>query len=255
MRWFDRAGGDGARRAQFADVSQTQRRIPSWVPGRSEAERRRESSLKPPKLPSEFVEAVRHELDHEYSSQSRISLLPDTGLRSERPAPASARGASLRAPAAAAPVQVVEALAPPVIDPQLIHAFEQAVLMLGREREQIFSQTAGQLAELAVLIARRVIGRELSLDPSLVRGLVREGVKALGQHDRVHLRLGSGFSSAREQLEEDLRRDDTRFEIHLDTTLDPYACLIETELGQVDESIEARLETLLQALRPESDAP
>jgi flagellar biosynthesis/type III secretory pathway protein FliH len=31
--------------------------------------------------------------------------------------------------------------------------------------------------------------------------------------------------------------------------------VVETELGRVDESIESRISTLLQALRPESDAP
>lgn len=257
MRWFDRGGGETARRAKFADVSQGQRRIPSWVPGRAEAERRRESSLQPPKLPAEFVDAVRQELDQEYGSQPRISLRPEIPLRSERPAPAAAAavvaGNSQRA--APAPASVREPPPAPSVDPQLVQAFEDAILLLGREREQLFLQTAGQLAELAVLIARRVIGRELALDPNVVRGLVREGIQALGQHDRVLVRLGAGFAQARERLEEDLKSSGTRFEIRLDAALERYACVIETDLGRVDESIESRLETLLQALRPESDAP
>src|SRR5689334_24690299 len=101
MRWFERSQADGARRAKFVDVSQNQqqRRIPSWVPGRAEHERRAESSLRPPKLPSEFVEAVRHELDQGYVAQARASLPPEaTGRRSELPQVPPALGSSAQNP-------------------------------------------------------------------------------------------------------------------------------------------------------------
>lgn len=250
MRWFERGLTDNAQRAKFVDVSQNQspRRIPSWVPGRNE--QRPESSLRPPKLPSEFVEAVRHELDQEYVAQARASLPPEAGARRSElpPQPIPA------APASSAQNPPPE---PPaaVVDPALVQALEVAVLQLAGERERVLSDTAGQIAQLAVLIARRVIGRELSLDPSLVRGLVREGIEALGQHDRVSIRLGAGFAAMQERLEEDLRSSGAKLDVRFDAALDEYGCLVETELGQVDESIESRLETLLHALKPDPDAP
>lgn len=253
MRWFERGMTDGAQRAKFVDVSPNQRRIPSWVPSRGDAERRAESSLRPPKLPSEFVEAVRHELDQEYVAQARASFLPPdpNARRSERPPP------SVRQPSATQNPQIVEAVEPPAptVDPALVHAWEHAVLLLAGERERVLSETAAQIAQLAVLIARRVIGRELTLDPTLVRGLVREGIEALGQHDRVTIRLGTGFGQVQERIEQDLRSSGARLDVRFDPTLDVYGCLVETELGQVDESIESRLKTLLEALTPDSDAP
>lgn len=249
MRWFERSHTDGAQRAKFVDVSPNQRRIPSWVPGRAEHERHRESSLRPPKLPSEFVEAVRHELDQEYVAQARASLPPEaTARRSEFPqAPASSAQDPQVLPVVEAPVATV--------DPALVQALEQAVLLLAAERQRVLSDTAGQIAQLAVLIARRVIGRELTLDPGLVRGLVREGIEALGQHDRVSIRLGAGFAPMQERLEEDLRSSGAKLDLRFDPTLETYGCLVETELGQVDESIESRLDTLLHALKPDPDAP
>lgn len=253
MRWFERGAADGAQRAKFVDISQgaTPRRIPSWVPGRAEHERRNES-LKPPKLPSEFVNAVRHELDQEYVAQARASLPPPDviGRRSELPPAPAPPASSAQNPAVAAPVEPPAA----TVDPALIQALEQAVMLFAGERERVLSETAGQIAELAVMIARRVIGRELSLDPSLVRGLVREGIQALGEHDRVSVRLGTGFSPMQERIEEDLRASGARLDIRFDASLEEYGCLIETELGQVDESIESRLETLLQALKPDPES-
>ncbi|MFZ5894321.1 MAG: FliH/SctL family protein [Myxococcota bacterium] len=248
MRWFDPSYPHGAQVARFADVSAGKRKVPSWVPNRSsDSPRRGESSLRPPRLPSEFVDAVRQELDHEIAPRMRASLIPEPiqPRLSERPAPSAPNAAQQPFVAMAEPVQV------PIVDPALVHAFERAVVDLASERERVFAETAGQLAELAALIARRVIGRELSLDPSVVRGLVREGIAALGQHDRVQIRLGAGFESMRERIENDLSASGARTEVRFDAALEPYGCLIETEMGQVDESIESRLETLLLALKPD----
>ncbi|MGC4092258.1 MAG: FliH/SctL family protein [Polyangiaceae bacterium] len=245
MRWFDPSFPHAAQAARFADVSAGKRKVPSWVPNRSE--RRGESSLRPPRLPNEFVDAVRQELDQEYAPRVRASIAPE--------APPAPRVSEHAPPPSVKHAPVVVPAPEPVIDPALIQGLEQAIVDLGSERERVFAETAGQLAQLAVLIARRVIGRELSLDPNLVRGLVREGLSALGQHDRVLVRLGSGFESARERIESDLSHNGARAEVRFDAALDAYGCMIETDMGQVDESIESRLETLLLALRPDPEAP
>ncbi|HYP88528.1 MAG TPA: FliH/SctL family protein, partial [Polyangiaceae bacterium] len=96
---------------------------------------------------------------------------------------------------------------------------------------------------------------EISLNPQIVAGLVNEGLSALGAHDRVLVRIGSAFAAARANLEQRLADRGAHAEVRLDQTLTEYGCVVETELGRVDESIESRISTLLQALRPESDAP
>ena len=138
------------------------------------------------------------------------------------------------------------------MDTELSHAFEEAVELLGQERQRVFEATASQLAELAAVIARRVIAREISLHPELVCDLVREGLEALGKHDRVLVRLGSGFESQRSSLAQRLGDRGSRVEVRVESNLPEHACLVETELGQVDESVETRLATLLHALRPDS---
>jgi hypothetical protein len=259
MKWFEQGAFGGAQRAKFQEVGTGQRRVPSWIPGRPAPERRNDgpaqTSLKPPKLPSEFVDAVRSELDQEYAGRARRSLPAEAGLRrSEIPqvsiSPA-APAVAAKEMVAAEPARAPEPAAP---DPQLIAAFEHALTLLGHERERLLTETAVQVAELALLIARRVIARELSLDPMLVRELVREGIEALGQHDRVVVRLGSAFAATREALEDELKLDGGRVEVRVDAALHAYGCVLETDLGQVDESIESRLQTLLLALNPDANA-
>ncbi len=252
MRWFEAPRGEGEqmadapRKVNFARVSNPRVRAPSWMPsarGRSASKKEEPlPSLKPPPLPSEFVDAIRQELEPERASRPpRASEMP-------------ARMPSLPAPAALpnfaepGPVQMI-------VDPEATQAFEQAVELLMAERSRVLEQTASQLGELATIIARRVIAHEISLNPNIVAGLVNEGLAALGAHDRVLVRIGSAFREARANLERRLADRGAHAEVRLDESLSEYGCLVETELGRVDESIESRISTLLQAFRPESNAP
>ncbi len=257
MRWFeDGSTPEAPRRAKFAQVTSNPaaRKYPSWLPSAQKAQQagaplpaRLEPSLKPPPLPSEFVDAVRQELG-DMLQQERRSLRPQDPNGASRPPSLPPPAAVAEPYPLAAPVQVPM----PIVDPELTHAFEEAVELLALERQRVFEQTASQLAELAAVIARRVIAREISLRPELVFGLVREGLEALGKHDRVLIRLGSGFESQREMLEQRLVDRGSRAEVRIEPQLPENACLVETELGQVDESVETRLATLLHALRPDS---
>lgn len=247
MRWFEADSmPDAPRRAKFAQVPTTARRQPSWLPS-SQRQRRESPSLKPPRLPAEFVDAVRQELG-EMPAQERRSLRPSEAVAAP-PRPPTMPPPDQFPALEPNPITSVPAA---VLDPELTHAFEEAVDLLTHERQRVFEQTASQLAELAAVIARRVIAREISLHPALVFDLVREGLEALGKHDRVLVRLGQGFESQRATLEQRLMDRGSRAEVRIEPQLPEHACLVETELGQVDESVETRLATLLHALRPDS---
>jgi len=255
VRWFETPRGPGSesdamadapRKVTFARVNNPRARIPSWMPAaRTRPAVKKEEpqpSLKPPPLPSEFVDAIRQELEPERASRPpRASELPPRMPSVPAPPPLP------HAAAEPGPVQLI-------VDPEATHAFEQAVELLVAERSRVLEQTASQLGELATIIARRVIAHEISLNPQIVAGLVNEGLSALGAHDRVLVRIGSAFSAARNNLEQRLADRGAHAEVRLDETLSEYGCVVETELGRVDESIESRISTLLQALRPESDA-
>jgi hypothetical protein len=245
MRWFEADSmPEAPRRVKFAQVPAAARRQPSWLPSSQRSAAKRDSpSLKPPRLPSEFVDAVRQELG-EMPQQERRALRPSEAARPPSLPPPEAFPVNEPRPLTVAPVATV--------DPELTHAFEEAIGLLINERQRVFEQTASQLAELAAVIARRVIAREISLHPQLVFDLVREGLDALGKHDRVVIRLGQGFEGQRAALEQRLLDRGSRAEVRVEPQLSEHACLVETELGQVDESVETRLATLLHALRPDS---
>ena len=251
MRWFETPRGgeiesmaDAPRKVKFASVTNPRQRVPSWMPsarGRAAQKKEELPSLRPPRLPSEFVDAIRQELEPERASRPpRASEMP-------------ARLPSIPAPAPLPNVELVPGPVQMIVDPVATQAFEQAVELLVLERSRVLEQTAAQLGELATIIARRVIAHEISLNPNIVSGLVQEGLSALGAHDRVLVRIGGAFREARSNLERRLADRGAHAEVRLDESLSEYGCIVETELGRVDESVEARIATLLQALKPESD--
>ena len=121
--------------------------------------------------------------------------------------------------------------------------------------DQLLESTAAQLAKLATTIARRVIARELTLAPEIVEGLVREAIEALSEDDAIDVRVGRGFVAAVDGLEHKLAAEFVRCRVTIDSSLADYGCIVKTEFGEVDESVEKRLEHLLEALKPVSEVP
>jgi hypothetical protein len=138
---------------------------------------------------------------------------------------------------------------------ELIDRLAASIELLAGERGRIFARAEGQLVELAVAIARRVIGRELTVDPSLLAGLAAEGIDALGPKERLVVRLGEfDDDSSIETIRARLTARAPQCQVLHDPTLSRGSCVVETEYGSVDESLEARLASVVEALRsPPSD--
>jgi flagellar assembly protein FliH len=196
-----------------------------------------------------------------HRTQQRISLPPPGGRPSEKPRPPSL----VPAPLDVAPPSLEEALprapsSPPVLhqvphasaaEVESLAALRQALSDIGSLREIIFSQTERQLVELAVTIARQVIAHEISLDPGVLVGLAREGIRALDEKDKIIVKFGAALDDDLvHDFTEALRKDAPRCEVQIDPSLGPRECIVETELGRVDESVETRLYHVLEALVP-----
>jgi flagellar assembly protein FliH len=136
----------------------------------------------------------------------------------------------------------------PRAEEEAVAAIVEAVEQFGSARSASLEAAELELVQLVKSVARRVIERELLTDPSLVEGLVRAGLEALGQADKVTVRLGPFFADAAPELREKLEQRGVQSVVTVDPALGPYGCMLETELGKVDESVEARLDVLLSHL-------
>jgi flagellar assembly protein FliH len=130
----------------------------------------------------------------------------------------------------------------------------EAIEALDQARRDLLYGAEPTLIELAVLIARRVIARELKTQPELVNDLVREGIDALASRDKIRIQLGTGFSMMAVMVSEQLAMSGIAAELSIDPSLPEYGCVVESDIGRVDESIEARLAAVLEAIDAEEKA-
>jgi flagellar biosynthesis/type III secretory pathway protein FliH len=131
--------------------------------------------------------------------------------------------------------------------------FERGVEELINARAGILEASEHTIVRLAAAIARRVIGREVMIDPDLMLTLAAEGAEALGERDRVVVRFAPfEREDLWQALEERVRRRIPRCQVIQDPTLSAGQCIVQSELGQVDESVDQRLATVLEAILPQS---
>ncbi len=155
------------------------------------------------------------------------------------------------------PERTVPALPPPPPGPskeqrEALARMEEAIVELGVVRAAMASDLESQVVLLACNIARKVIHRELATDPDIVLALAREGIEALGE--REHLRVSLGPIAGTETPADFLARVKDQLpncEVVVDPNLPQGTCVVQGQLGQVDESIDERLDNVLRSVLAE----
>jgi flagellar assembly protein FliH len=122
----------------------------------------------------------------------------------------------------------------------------QAIRDFARERETYFHRVEAEVVRLALAIARKILHREAQVDPLLLAGVVRVGLDNVAAGTRARLRVHPDQIQAWHEffsLQPDLP---SRPELMGDATLGPGHCLLETELGSTDLTLETQLQEIEQ---------
>jgi len=129
----------------------------------------------------------------------------------------------------------------------------QAAAVLVRAEARRAGCLAGaeaEVVELGLEVARRLLGRELALDPGAVRGSAEAVLAAARGRRRATLRLHPAAAAALHPEVAALASLGgwARLALQPDPTLQPGDAVVETEGGAVDGRLEVRLEAFRRAL-------
>lgn len=266
---------------RFVDVSTGKVQKPAWLEATPEnstvPEDLHVETLRPPRVPYEaahplapILESVLppppavlpplrapRAIDPESLGLSASVLRPSQAPRPSQlpPRPSQVPPRPSQFPPEAAPERKTDTLIEQLVpraEEEASAAIVLAVEQFAAARSALLEGAELELIQLVRSIAQRVIERELLTDPGLVDGLVRAGLEALGNADRVSVRLGPFFADAVDDVREKLEQRGLDASVSVDASLGRYGCLLETELGKVDESVEARLDVLLSHLGADS---
>lgn len=123
---------------------------------------------------------------------------------------------------------------------ETLASFAELRMRMRRESEE-------ELVELSVAIAKRVLHRELTLDPEAVRGLVKVAFERIGSQELNRVRVHPAHSGLIQALVEKACPD-RRIELVADPALGPGDVVFETERGDLDASVNSQLEEIRRGL-------
>lgn len=129
----------------------------------------------------------------------------------------------------------------PVID-RMTRALQELTEM----RAKLRKQAAEDLVQLAVAIARRVVHRECSVDPSTLEGMVRAALDRLDRQETYRVLV---HPSQAEPIRRALEAATTRsIEVVPVASAEPGALLFETSRGKLDAGVETQLREIERGL-------
>lgn len=161
----------------------------------------------------------RQAADLERTMQIHVQQARDTGLQE-----GSRKG---REEAAAELKPVVERLA-------------RAAADLSNLRDRVRRQAEADLVKLALAIAKRVMHRELAVDPDAMQGIVRSALDRLQNREVDRLRVHPSHIGPVRSCLEDAGRAPA-LEVVGDPSLNCGDAVFETSLGELDASVESQL--------------
>jgi flagellar assembly protein FliH len=126
---------------------------------------------------------------------------------------------------------------------RMAHSIEETVALRLRMRQQMEED----LIQLAIAIARRILHRELSVDPEALLGIVKASLRRIEKRDLHRLRVAPADARLLEQHLAALQLP-ARVEIVADPSLERGSFLLETGRGTLDASIETQLEEIDRGL-------
>lgn len=115
-----------------------------------------------------------------------------------------------------------------------------------------------QAVDLSLAIARRILRRQINIDPGVVEGLVRAALDSVSTREVTEVRVDPAHHRA---IAESLESLGVPRSVHVvaDAALEPGAVIIETSRGRLDASVSVQLEEiergfadLLESERPRS---
>ena len=114
---------------------------------------------------------------------------------------------------------------------------------LGALRQQMIQQTERQMVQLALTIAKRILRREVTLDPDLTIAMARVALDRLGESSGATIRLhpedyAIAVAGAKDEWESE------QVTVISDDKVSRGGCRIESAFGFIEASVEAQFEEI-----------
>jgi flagellar assembly protein FliH len=121
-------------------------------------------------------------------------------------------------------------------------------------REKVMRESEDELVKLIIMVARKVIVREISLDRTILNSIVRAAISDLTDRGDITIRLNPDdyilvTTSHEEIFHKELMTE--RMQIKSDPGVLQGCCLVDSEMGTVNAGIDAQLDEIFRRMLEE----
>ncbi len=135
----------------------------------------------------------------------------------------------------------------------MLRRVAQTLTDLSSLRETLMQQTERQMVQLALTLAKRIVLRETSLDPELIAAMAHVALKKLGSVSPATIRLNpEDYTIVAHDGE---RWGGAQVTVVPDPAIARGGCLVESDFGRIDASIERQFEEMSRALLGDQHGP
>ena len=139
---------------------------------------------------------------------------------------------------------------------EILHQrLEKVIKGLEKEIAEHVLSLEPQLFSLIKLMVEKLVLKEVSTHPEVIRAVLREALGHVVEQARVKIRLHPDDTEFLEEVLPSLKEELSRireFEVVPDANLKRGGCLLETDFGLVDATLERRWQELLKRLEDEN---
>jgi flagellar assembly protein FliH len=126
------------------------------------------------------------------------------------------------------------------------HNLQSLMQCIPEEIRNGVAQAEGQLVELTLAIARRLIDKESEENQEIVKGVLKAAMEQVRNQTVLAIHL-----SPRDVEEIMPQFPDGRVELIPDAAIQPGGCRIETDMGEMDATIDTQWDAVVNAIRAE----
>jgi flagellar assembly protein FliH len=130
---------------------------------------------------------------------------------------------------------------------QQIQQFQDLVNALVQEKEELYRLREKELVELVLLISRKIVVRELTVQPEAIQEIVDAGFKLLADTENIKLHLNPKDHELLEQAPQEAWPPEV--ELVADGTVSPGGFFLETATGEIDGTMKNRWAVVAQVVQ------
>ncbi|GMT41677.1 MAG: hypothetical protein IEMM0002_0088 [bacterium] len=134
----------------------------------------------------------------------------------------------------------------------LLQTLKETIESLNETRNEFYAKSEKEMIDLVTLVSSEIIQREISSNKEVITGVMRKAVKEIHSKQSVKICVNPADLQSAKQLGGELIKETeaiTNVSFEADEKITPGGCIVETNIGSLDATVENSLREILRDLK------